>query len=966
MHIHERNRQRGYTLAEVLVAVAVFAIVILAALTLYDRSNRVFREGVESSNLQQNTRVAFNKLVSDLRMAGFDFDRDGIPTGAVAGGTNQYQQPDEQFEYIGPAAVTIRGNFDFERESAPCSATVTDNCDNGREKSYESTYFPVVTTGNDEIVTYALVPDSQTTIPACDPMTNCVEFYADTHVPRRSYPDTGGLDETLVQIPGVDLCMNGCNNPPYTLYRFTLARDQSNFTNGQHVTRTPLAGNIRSMRFTYFQDTGGLQVLRDVNDTGNLSSGATIRGLGQFRVNSATPIPQRLVRGKVNSLRIELIGMNERADRDYRAPGETIAAVQNFRQYRLETLVAPRNIQKRGIREQSVFPPGPPTDVTLCTGPCGGIYVSWKAPAETANRGAPDQYQILVDDASALGWSCSVPIFSGTSAHVFRTSCGWLEPNKTYKVAVVAINDFGSATSAPTHPTATPLNNTQAEAPELLSVSDDQNGQITLTWRRPKDNAAGGVTCGPPDINPAEILGYLVERTTDPSDPASWAQVGSGSVTMSSPHEIVTWADTSVINCTVYHYRVKLVERCAINAAFNAGGNIALGSSAFSTEMQGEAVSTAAPKGVDDLQVDQTMHNPTGTTADAHMSWPRVAADENGEAINVETYAVYRRPLGATTWSNRFPVTVDPSSETVTFQNLLVPVMVPDPITGVPTPQQYQYSVTAVQCGNESAEFTPYRLWPCTFPTGVIGAPPLSAVGSFDGDGSAANPWRIVDNGGFAQVNLNVLNGALIQQIDALIYREDGSLKEKIGPIGGPVANGPLTLSWAIEEGDTEGIVVTIVDATGCTMVASGWVSDEAQNCCLLPASFDGTVVEFTAGGTTVDFILRNVCGEQLNIGTVGRVIITWLQPSGPVRLDSVTYIPPSGTTTSNSGLNAQGGTVTVTPPTATAPVPAGSTNYRIRVTFNRVLSANPISAFAVEYRRPSDLATQAACPIVP
>ena len=83
-----RFQQRGFTITEILVATSIFAVIMIAALLIYDRSNRVFRTGVESSNMQQNTRVAFDKLVADLRMAGYDFDRDGIPTGSV-GGTNE-------------------------------------------------------------------------------------------------------------------------------------------------------------------------------------------------------------------------------------------------------------------------------------------------------------------------------------------------------------------------------------------------------------------------------------------------------------------------------------------------------------------------------------------------------------------------------------------------------------------------------------------------------------------------------------------------------------------------------------------------------------------------------------------------------------------------------------------------------------------------------------------------------------
>src|SRR5712691_7403728 len=100
--------QRGFTLAEILVTTAIFAIIMIAALTVYDRSNKVFRSGTEAADLQQSTRIGFDKLVSDLRMAGFDYNRGGDPTGA-----GQYPQPDEQIEYAGPTAIAFRANFNY-------------------------------------------------------------------------------------------------------------------------------------------------------------------------------------------------------------------------------------------------------------------------------------------------------------------------------------------------------------------------------------------------------------------------------------------------------------------------------------------------------------------------------------------------------------------------------------------------------------------------------------------------------------------------------------------------------------------------------------------------------------------------------------------------------------------------------------------------------------------------------------
>src|SRR5438876_3723583 len=213
--IKSRGRQRGFSLAEVLVATAILVIVLVGILTLYDRANRVFKSGNEAAEMQQNVRIAYERMVSDIRMAGFDYKRGGpllpgqtaaawapnrpysagtivtptSPNGhtyrstgtGTSGGTEPswppsgsvdettatppitwqenggavYEQPDEQIEYAGATALTVRGNLNYS-----VNPTVDDH---GRENgaatprpNLESSQFPIVTTGNDEIVTYAL------------------------------------------------------------------------------------------------------------------------------------------------------------------------------------------------------------------------------------------------------------------------------------------------------------------------------------------------------------------------------------------------------------------------------------------------------------------------------------------------------------------------------------------------------------------------------------------------------------------------------------------------------------------------------------------------------------------------------------------------------------------------------------------------------------------------------------------
>src|SRR5688572_1080989 len=304
-----RIRERGFTLTEVMVATAVMIIVFVGILMLYDRANTVFKSSNESADMQQNLRVAYDRVLADVRMAGFDYKRGGpmlagqsdapwAPTRAYAAGTivtpitpngrtyramNEgtsgiteptwpavngittevgatppiqwaengratYEQPDEQVEYAGATAITIRGNFDY-------SANQTGDVDHGREQAIEnqSLHFPMITTGNDEIVTYALVSNKAPSGTA--PNTQSIQMFIDINssgVPtRRAHP--GGVAERSVTIPGVDLTNA---NPPYTLYRFT-------FDSTGAVQRIPLADNIRSLNFFYYADPSGQVPLRD-------------------------------------------------------------------------------------------------------------------------------------------------------------------------------------------------------------------------------------------------------------------------------------------------------------------------------------------------------------------------------------------------------------------------------------------------------------------------------------------------------------------------------------------------------------------------------------------------------------------------------------------------------------------------------------------------------------------------------
>ncbi|HYO76836.1 MAG TPA: prepilin-type N-terminal cleavage/methylation domain-containing protein, partial [Thermoanaerobaculia bacterium] len=435
------HSQSGMSLIEVVVATSIFLVIMVAALMIYDQSNKIFKTSVESADLQQNTRAGFDRLVSDVRMAGFDFDRDGVPTRAAAGpwqpstsyaagaivsptvpngfsyravtggvsgplepaswptapGTTfdtdgsitwvvlgpVFQQPDEQIEFAGRSAIVLRGNLDYNQTSAA-------NPHHGREADYEPLggQFPVVTTGNDEIVTYALRSVN-------GPNPDTLEFWADVSRPRATFP--GGTAERRVQIPNVDLCASGCQNAPYTLMRFTLDN------NGNPTAGTIVATNVRNLEFFYYQDLGGRTLLQTLdNPPADVPGGhGAIGGDGRFdpaNIGGTANWGHRTIRSRIQSVRVDLVGMNERPDSRYTNPSETVASLQNYRTYTLQSLVTPRNLGLSGMPEPDASRPGPPTVTSVCVGSCRVTRVRWDPPV----TGNVDTYEVRWD-LSATG-----------------------------------------------------------------------------------------------------------------------------------------------------------------------------------------------------------------------------------------------------------------------------------------------------------------------------------------------------------------------------------------------------------------------------------------------------------------------------------------------------------------------------------------------------------------------------------
>lgn len=61
-----RNKQRGFTLVELLVAVTLMVILIGAIVLIFDRSTKIFTTSEANMTVMQNVRVAFDSMAKEL------------------------------------------------------------------------------------------------------------------------------------------------------------------------------------------------------------------------------------------------------------------------------------------------------------------------------------------------------------------------------------------------------------------------------------------------------------------------------------------------------------------------------------------------------------------------------------------------------------------------------------------------------------------------------------------------------------------------------------------------------------------------------------------------------------------------------------------------------------------------------------------------------------------------------------
>jgi type II secretory pathway pseudopilin PulG len=774
-----------------MVAIAIFAIVSAIAMTLYQQLQKNFKQGENLVAQQQNTRVAFDRMISDLRMAGFNYNPDG-DTG----------RPDEQIEGMWSNAITVRGDYDYETADANTPESTLGG---------STATFDLVSTGNDEIVTYALAKPSGTG-------GTTLQFQADVgSVPRDGTVDTVNVNNVFLDM----------NSPPYTLYRIVL-------TSSGQPDRQPIADNIRSLAFTYYDAVGNVLTTM----AGGMDTQA-----------------DKDQRKRIARIGVNVVGMTQDPDLAYFDAGDTNPLSTHHRKFELSSDVAPRNLGFVGIPDLDLDDPNTPTGLSVCAGHCRGLRGTW-------NPNPPGdgtiKYEVTYGASQAS---------QGNAQDTFSPSIyvGGLTTGSSYVIAVGAVDATGNISDPRAYSSpSTVANRWRPEAPTGMTASsisglNAKPNRIDVGWATPTANAPdpNGAVCDPADPNSPTIsvyrdpLGFRLFRGAtagfDPNVPAQVQASWDPNTLTSSTTSFTDPPDPnvpSVVNCRTYYYKAVAEDLCGLQSVVTV---VPAAGSASS------AVPPLAPLNVTatDMGLQQSL-----------LMWNAVTSDTSPTPapILIDTYTVYRTviPTGGDPNTVPFPsgwtqvhdgTVASPGSPSYTDFN----------VPNVPSSQSYYYLVTARDdCPNESAPSMPALLAKCSF-------------------------------GGSVQVSMspggNPVTGSQIitVQVTPGVTPVRGTLTIRDAGTGAIILNQtastyPYVFTWntAVPPtvvGRSYDVAAAVTNAAGCTETQVTTISVSGSSACCISATnprlTSNTALGSVGGGTKnneVGFEIINNCGDDVDI----------------------------------------------------------------------------------------------------
>ncbi|MEE9218960.1 MAG: prepilin-type N-terminal cleavage/methylation domain-containing protein, partial [Acidobacteriota bacterium] len=564
--------EAGFTLAEVLISMAIFVIASTVAFLLYDNAQRSFKRGEEATEQQQVTRVAFDKVISDLRSAGFNYNPTGNPN-----------RTDEQIEGAWATAVSFRSDSDAEDPTESLTP----------ETTLASGVFDVVSTGNDEIVTYVLAKDGGST------GGETLTFFADVSSPR----DTAAPDQVDIN----NVALTAQSDPPYTLYRVTLD------TSGAAV-KEPLADNLRSLSLTYYDANGTLL------DPANM-------GGSEANVDE---------RARIRRITVDVVGMTPNDDIRYLDPADSDPDTQRRRKFNLVSDVQVRNLGMVGAADLDTSAPSTPTGLSACAGHCGGLVMDWNL--NPTSEGVQLYNIKWGTSASSLNSfvSAGSPVVYG----------GGLSDASNYYMAIQAQDSAGNKSqwSATLGPLALasdtfPLD---PQNPAATSV----NTQIDLSWDIVTENTDAGASaavagCDPDRPVRRDAGGYKVYRLKNPGGTFNLTDTGVGSFTSATN----SYTDSTASLCATYGYRITAIDAGCTDIKEGAPSVMVTAATTAVAELAAPAFPTAARDGTGndglltwDPVTQDTDSPPNSVSVDSYNVVTAVIDTSLGENPSTATY----------------------------------------------------------------------------------------------------------------------------------------------------------------------------------------------------------------------------------------------------------------------------------------------------------------------------------------
>lgn len=811
------SRRSGFTLAEVMVATGIFAIVVLAAFALYDLSTGQYRAGEQAMDAQQNSRVAFDQLISDLRMTGFDVNRTGENQGEVA---------DEKVEGIWKRAIAIRANFNYKD---PDIAGVRENY--GREIPYENTASvpPTgqVTSANEEIIVYALRS-----------MGGGVALNSDSisvHLDN-SKPRDGAI--STVTLTGIDL--TGAN-PPYELIKTWIGPN----TGDGFVTPVVVAQNLVDMTFTYFRE-GETLAMTDaaVASISNTTDAADVT-LAINGVNVTETA--KTWRKQLHLIRLGLIGATPNDDPRYTDP-KPGALLPKRRKFYLTADALIRNMVFDGDLDTDTNPPAPPTNVTICGGNCEAMTVRW-TPSVSPSAVV---YEVCWDTNPNPRTNCTQIFGHGSGEYTLDVG---IVGGQTYYVSMRALDAFeppNSSSWVDSSPTSYSVPLTDTIKPDKVTgvtaqATDAQsagtaNGSgparnVRVKWDPVLYNAVGSSNACDTLTNGRvpyrDHQGYRVYRKSfssclmtappfgfgtfpiDGSDPAV-RLVADENETLSSTEYI----DTTAPACAASFYRVIAVDKCG-NKSVDSSGNVAPSdpmTTPVVTQGDPSRLPLAPRVAVIPVPPDFTgfptpMFSP-GSYVNIPLAWATVDQDNSSppQKIGVDQYRVEIRPLVGGVLQAPAYATVCPAFEPSTAISPGLhrwQFQVPGP----------EFPVSAASINWQAVQFRVQAVLPCTPPIkdDVDGwsepvvwpcALPVTRFYSLRGNGGGVH--QTILPAAFSSSSNPLMGESLTLEIDASPYTK-------------PVAAGGMNVG-------VSQILITSPFSNGQSVISpSQWIADTAN-----------------------------------------------------------------------------------------------------------------------------------------